>query len=81
MKKNYNAPVQKKDRGCMTNYKQIPNSNDQNYKPRDIHASMQSCIHADIKGIGKSNPYDLLLTTYYLLPTTYFPLVAEGKKK
>jgi hypothetical protein len=26
-----------------TNYKQIPNSNAQNYKPKGIHAAMQPC--------------------------------------
>jgi hypothetical protein len=46
----------------------IPNYIGQNYKPNDIHASMQSCSHADIKGFGKSTP---LPTTYDLLPTTY----------
>jgi hypothetical protein len=35
MKKKYNAPVQKKGRGRMTNY-----------KPNGIHSNMQSGIHA-----------------------------------
>jgi hypothetical protein len=50
MKKNYKLQN--------TNYKQITN-----YKSNGIHASMQTCSHADIKGFGKSTPYYLLLTT------------------
>ena len=43
--KNYNAPVQKKDRGRMTNYKQIPNYKPQitNKKETETHHSSFLC--------------------------------------
>jgi hypothetical protein len=52
----------------------VPYDNVQNYKP--------NAIHGDKKWFGKSNPYYLLPTTYYLLLTSLDPwrhyLLATG---
>ena len=80
MKKNYKLqntrPLSKKKAGAETN----TNYNVQNYKPNGSHASMQAFSQADIKGFGKSTPYYLLPTTYYLLLTSPWPPEAENEK-
>jgi hypothetical protein len=74
MKKNYNAPVLKKDRGRMTKYKQITIYNVQNYIPGGIRASMHPCIHA----------ISFQLTSFSHLPifsASQLPSLSPGRRR